>query len=189
MPLAPDSLEPSPARRKSALDLSRFPAHALPDLHRALAYLSLSTVMRAILDRIARSDRRVFVEYHPAHTKYLHHNPANLRVQWNPRLGLHDVTGWLSPALLLGHELGHAQLTCADRCVMLAAERPCGFAGERYGTEEAWVIANVERPAVAELNAARIAAGLVPLESADRCQHALGRMTEVPDALSPCPRP
>ncbi len=165
------------------LDVSRFPASRLPQLLDALAYLQHSTTMRSVLRRLSASGNIVFVTYHPAHTKFLFHNPGNLRIQWNPCLGLQDVTGDLSPAMLLGHELGHAQFTASERCAMHGCERPQGFQHEAYGVEEARVIATVEQPAARELNAARSRLGLPPLETANRNQHQLGRLVEVSGPL------
>ena len=179
---APDATSLTPATGR--LDISRFPATRLPQLQEALTYLQQSATMRAVLSRLAASGNVVFVTYHPAHTKFLFHNPANLRVQWNPCLGLRDVTGYLSPALLLGHELGHAQFTPGERCAMHACERPQGFQHEAYGVEEACVIATVEQPAARELNAARQRNGLAALETANRCQHQLGRLVDVSGPLS-----
>lgn len=181
-------LRPADARR-GRLDLSRFPAAHGEALAQALAYLVQSPTLRSVLRRLATGGRPVYLEYHAAHTKMLHHNPANLRIQWNPHLGLADATGWLSPALLLAHELGHAQFTAEDRATMLAQDRPQGFTGETYGVEEACVIATVERPVARELNAARRLAGLQPLETAERCQRQLGRLTEVAGPMCPCPLP
>ena len=170
------------------LDVSRFPASRLPQLLDALTYLQKSTTMRSVLRRLSDSGNIVFVTYHPAHTKFLFHNPGNLRIQWNPYLGLQDVTGYLSPAMLLGHELGHAQFTSSERCAMHACERPQGFQNEAFGVEEACVIATVEQPAARELNAARARLGLPPLETAKRCQHQLGRLIDVSGPLgAPAP--
>jgi hypothetical protein len=165
------------------LDVSRFPASGLPQLLEALTYLRQSATMRSVLRRLIASGNIVFVTYHPAHTKFLFHNPGNLRIQWNPFLGLQDVTGYLSPSLLLGHELGHAQFTPGERCAMHACERPQGFQNEAFGVEEACVIATVEQPAARELNAARRRMGLAPLETANRCQHQLGRLIDVSGPL------
>lgn len=167
------------------LDCSRFPAAHRAHLAEALAYLTQAPTMHALLKRLAASGQTVYLEYHAAHTKMLHHNPANLRIQWNPQLGLSDVTGWLSPALLLAHELGHAQFTAAERAAMLACDRPQGFTCEVHGVEEACVIATVERPVADELNAARRRAGLIPLETAQRCQRQLGRLIEVAGPVCP----
>jgi hypothetical protein len=172
---------------RGRLDLSRFPAAHGAALADALAYLVQSPTLRAVLRRLAGGGHVVYLEYHAAHTKMLHHNAANLRIQWNPHLGLIDATGWLSPALLLAHELGHAQFTIAERAAMLACTRPQGFANEPYGVEEACVIATVEQPVAAEVNAARRRAGLVPLETAERCQRQFGRLIEVAGPLSACP--
>ena len=165
------------------LDISRFPANRMPQLQEALTYLHHSASMRSVLRRLAASGNIVFITYHPAHTKFLFHNTGNLRIQWNPCLGLRDVTGYLSPAMLLGHELGHAQFTSSERCAMHACERPQGFQNEAFGVEEACVIATVEQPAARELNAARPRMGLAPLETANRCQHQLGRLIDVPGPL------
>lgn len=167
------------------IDVSRFPADRMPQLAQAIGYLRQSRTLRAVVRRLRAGGSTVFIEFHPAHTKFLFRNLANLRIQWNPHLGLLDATGYLTPALLLGHELGHAQFTAQERCAMLARERPQGFQHEAYGVEEALVIARVEQPAVLQLNAARARAGLVPLETAARVQHQLGRMVEVPGPLSP----
>lgn len=167
------------------IDVSRFPASRLPQLMLAMRYLWTSATLRTAARRLRASGNIVFIEFHVAHTKYLFHNPANLRIQWNPCLGLQDATGYLTPALLLGHELGHAQFTAHERCAMLACERPQGFQHEVYGVEEERVISSVEQPAVLDLNAARAAAGLVPLETAARAQHQLGRIVEVAGPLSP----
>ncbi|MDO9382000.1 MAG: hypothetical protein Q7T86_03970 [Hyphomicrobiaceae bacterium] len=165
------------------VDVSRFPASRLPELLQALAYLQQSATMCSVLRRLHASGNIVFVTYHPAHTKFLFHNPGNLRIQWNPSLGLQDVTGYLSPAMLLGHELGHAQFTPGERCAMLGCERPQSFQHEAYGVEEACVIATVEQPAARELNAARRHVGLTPLETANRSQHQLGRLIDVSGPL------
>lgn len=171
-------------RYSGGLDVSRFaPRHARA-LDEALAYLGQSDTFHRLLSRLAASGNIVFVEYHPAHTKFLFHNPRNLRIQWNPCLALHDATGSLTPALLLAHELGHAQFTADERAAMLRRDRPQGFQCEAYGVEEAAVIATVEQPIAAELNAARSRAGLTPLETACRCQHQLGRMIEVAGPLA-----
>lgn len=164
-------------------DVSRFPASRLPQLQQALRYLQQSATMRSVLRRLSASGNIVFVTYHPAHTKFLLHNPGNLRIQWHPCLGLQDVTGYLSPAMLLGHELGHAQFTPGERCAMHACERPQGFQHEAYGVEEACVIATVEQPAAHELNAARRRTGLLPLETANRSQHQLGHLVDVSGPL------
>lgn len=169
------------------IDTTRFPAHLSDELARALQYLQQSLTLRAVLRRLAASGNVVFIEYHCAHTKFLHRNGANLRIQWNPRLGLRDVTGWLSPAILLGHEFGHAQFTAAERASMFREDRPQGFQCEAFGVEEAHVIAHVERPACLELNAARRRAGLPALETAQRCQHQLGHLIEVSEPLSASP--
>jgi hypothetical protein len=169
------------------LDVSRFPASRQGELTMALCYLVQSPTLRTVVRRIAESGNVVFLEYHAAHTKMLHHNPANLRIQWNPRLGLKDVSGWMSPALLLAHELAHAQFTPRERSAMLACDRPQGFDCEAHGVEEALIISEVEHPAARELNAARVLAGLLPLESATRTQRQLGRLIEVASPLSTCP--
>lgn len=172
----------------AGIDLSRFPQNRVAELAAAFDYLTQAATLRAVLARIAASGRIVFVEYHRAHTKYLQHNPRNLRIQWNPQLGLRDCTGWITPALLLAHELGHAQFDEPERRAMLACERPQGFACERFGVEEARVIATVERPAAAELNAARRRRDLPPLETALRHQHQMGHMVDVAGPLSCDPR-
>ena len=130
-----------------SIDVSRFPERHLPALREALAYLQHAPTLWRVFGRIRAARQSIFIEFHPAHTKFLHHNPVNLRIQWNPFLGLRDITGWLTPALLLGHELGHAQFTSAQRCAMLAQDRPRGFQNERFGVEEALVMSTVERPA------------------------------------------
>jgi len=185
-------LQHLPSRRRQhaergRLDLSRFPAAHSATLADALAYLVQSRTLLSVLRRLASTGRPVYLEYHAAHTKMLHHNPANLRIQWNPHLGLADTTGWLSPALLLAHELGHAQFTADERAAMLASERPQGFIGEAYGVEEACVVATVERPIACELNAARRRQGLQPLETAARYQRQLGRLIEVAGPTCPAP--
>lgn len=169
------------------LDTGRFPERQLPALDQALRYLMWSPTLRSILMRLAQTGRTVFLEYHTAHTKFLEHNSKNLRIQWNPNLGLRDATGWLTPALLLGHELGHAQFTNDERSAMRICERPQGFECEAYGVEEASVIAHVERPAAAELNAARQRRHLPPLETAQRHQHQLGKFVDVAGPVSPDP--
>lgn len=175
------------AANLGGVDVLRFPARWQHHLHEALNYLAPSATMQYVLRRLRHSGNVVFIQYHPAHTKFLHRNPANLRIQWNPCLGLRDATGWLSPALLLAHELGHAQFTAEERYAMQACERPQGFCHELYGVEEACVIATVEQPIAAELNAIRLRAGLTPLETAQRCQHELGRLVDVAGPLAPAP--
>jgi hypothetical protein len=175
------------AQAAGRIDVSRFPACRMPQLALALRYLGQSPVMRTAVRRLHVAGNIVFIEYHPAHTKFLFRNPGNLRIQWNPCLGLRDVTGYLTPALLLGHELGHAQFTAQERCAMLECERPQGFQQEVYGVEEAHVIAAIEQPAVVQLNAARIRSGLGLLETATRVQHQLGRLVEVSGPLSSRP--
>ena len=169
--------------RCGRIDVSRFPLSRAQHLSEALAYLWQAQTLRATVRKLCNAGNTVFIEYHPAHTKFLFRNPANLRVQWNPCLGLQDATGYLTPALLLGHELGHAQFTADERYAMLGCDRPQGFQAEAFGVEEARVIATVEAPLVAELNAARRAAGLSPLETASRAQHQLGRMVGVAGPL------
>lgn len=71
---------------------------------------------------------------------------------------------------------------------MRECARPQGFEVEAYGVEEAIVIAEVEHPATAELNAARVCRGQSALETAERYQHQLGRFVEVFGPLSPDPQ-
>jgi hypothetical protein len=169
------------------IDVSRFPARHAMALAEAMAYLMRSPTARRVVARIAARHQRIYLEWHPAHTKFLQHNPANLRVQWNPGLGLRDATGWLTPAVLLMHELGHAQFTAAERRAMANMERPQGFTSERHGVEEARVIATVEHAVARELNAALQRQGLPPLETARRCQRQLGRLVEVSGPLAADP--
>lgn len=130
---------------------------------------------------------KVFLEYHPAQTRYYHIDPKNLRIEWSPFLGLADITGYLTPAVLLAHEFAHARFSSIDRDEMLRAPRPRGFECAQYGVEEARVIKEVEVPVCKELNESRTAEGLIPLETATRFQYRIGRLIEVSGPVAPHP--
>lgn len=170
-----------------SVNVSRFPAHLHGRLDEALSYLKQSPTFLACMAQVNARGITIFLEHHQAHTRLYHRDPQNLRIEWAPNLGLADMTGYLTPAVLLAHEFAHARYTPEQRETMLAQPRPSGFDCAEYGVEEACVIREVEGPVCAELNEARKDQGLEPLETATRFQYRIGRLIEVAGPVAPHP--
>ncbi|EAC1239642.1 M91 family zinc metallopeptidase [Salmonella enterica subsp. enterica serovar Enteritidis] len=114
-----------------------------------MAYLKKAPGMAKTISDLEKSSTTYTINYFNEMNGYFH--PGKNSISWNPKMAL-DCTkngGSLSPAMVLAHELTHANKSWFDK--LLRAILPDSFFGDYDNYEERRVVTGAERNAAKAL--------------------------------------